>query len=417
MSHSPWKTIVGMDLTDPHARSARAVDVALLDVATSHVTFSQLPWSGTRLVLPAAWQRENTLLVLDGPQAWALPPRGTRECERRLGTPAHTPHMPPPLGRPFAGYIRGSVSLFADLVADGWILPGMGPRPNLVEGYPGAAWPVLAGCRLPSKGSPAGLAARRSLLVMAGLAGMPMALSHDQLDAALLVLLGHMFALPDGRLGAAQLVGEPVARDWAGVLREGEIVMPRQAVADWSLPGGAGNTGSAALRATVARPVAAAARPGGARPSVVGQLGIDWVYFATTTGASRDETLRLVVENDILLRKAHNVAGSLIANVGKVSPGQRLLVAYGGEPLVLLEVAEPALPVTATAAISRLDEFSADIRAAGYDDAEFVDTTVGGFTGFLVTRVDVDLSQIPFARKVGNNALFRADAVTWGRRE
>jgi hypothetical protein len=406
MESTPFHRVVGLDLTDPHARSPRPVDVAVLDVPTSTVTFQALAWNQRRLALPASWSDGGTLLVLDGPQAWAEPPRLTRECERKLGAPAHTPHLPPALGRPFAGYIQGSVALFDDLVHAGWVLPGLGSRVTLLEGYPGAAWPVLAGRKLPAKGCEAGLAARRALLAQAGLLGLPPKLTHDELDAALLTLLGLRFAAPGASPGErAVLVGKPVARDARGVLREGQIVMPA----------GAGATrapvaqGPSPARGSEAKSRAEGWSTGRTPPPV------EWVYFATTSGASKEETLRLVLEQELLVRTAHKANKTLIPNVGNVQPGDRLLLVYGGEPIALLTVESPSRVVARTQALARLDGFADEIRAAGYTD-DFIDSVEGAFTGFVVNVLDGDLALVPTASKKGNNALFRASDVTWTAR-
>jgi hypothetical protein len=227
---------LGLDLTDGYSRHPRPVDVAHPDADSREVRFTTLAWGpgpdpwplDSRALVRKLAGGQRAVFVLDGPQALASPPRGAREAERGLRTPGRTPsELPVPGSKPFAGYLRSSVEGFARLVErsaldladlDGTTANGA----TLLEAYPGAAWPVLAGRRLAKKKTRQGREERRDLLLACGL-GLPECLpNHDQLDAALCALLGWWLQAKTPR---AQLVGESVYRDGA-VLREGRILMP-----------------------------------------------------------------------------------------------------------------------------------------------------------------------------------------------
>ena len=92
---------------------------------------------------------------------------------------------------------------------------------NLIEVYPGAAWPVFSTHRLSKKTTVKGRVERRELLEAQGLRfhdeSVP---SHDELDAAIAAYTAWLF-----KNGNSQLVGESpfVEHD---ILREGFIVQP-----------------------------------------------------------------------------------------------------------------------------------------------------------------------------------------------
>ncbi|MFP2928808.1 DUF429 domain-containing protein [Pyxidicoccus sp. 3LG] len=226
---------LGWDLTDPYARRCRAVDVAEVD-ARGRVRFSELRWPAPSReggfesgVLGAAFPvGPEDVLVVDGPQALARPGATVREAERLLRAPGRTPDVLPPVsGRPFTGFVRGSVLLFAALRARSG-LPmldvdaGTLGEARLFEAFPGATWRALAVEKLGVKASREGRERRRAVLEAQGLhfpAGeLP---THDQLDAALCAWLGWLTRKAPERVAA---VGAPLTVDAAGWLREGRIL-------------------------------------------------------------------------------------------------------------------------------------------------------------------------------------------------
>lgn len=153
--------------------------------------------------LAAFCQQENVdLLLLDGPQGWRHPQSSIehmRLCERVLNTPAKTGE--PGTAKPgtMLRYVQFSIDLFQHLRVDHrWRLLRESWRRHrgrlAVEVYPSVGWSLLGLERLPGK-SKAGkeLAAwRQGLARVTGLA-LPDDLSHDQLQAAVVLPLGHAF--------------------------------------------------------------------------------------------------------------------------------------------------------------------------------------------------------------------------------
>lgn len=223
---------VGWDLTDPFARVPRPVDEAVLD-AKGHVRFSQRVWprADARHGLDPQALREafpvgpGDVVVVDGPQALANPGTRVRDAERRLRAPGRTPDVLPLPGAPFAGFVRGSVLLFAALRGLAPLLDLDAPEPSharLFEAFPGATWRTLAVEKLGGKATPEGRARRQALLEAEGLRfvdGGPC--THDQLDATVCAWLGWLTRTRPGDITA---VGLPLTRDPDGTLREGRIL-------------------------------------------------------------------------------------------------------------------------------------------------------------------------------------------------
>ncbi|RKH18944.1 DUF429 domain-containing protein [Corallococcus praedator] len=225
---------VGWDLTDPFARAPRPVDEAVLD-AEGHVRFSQRMWprADARHGLDPEALREafavgpGDVVVVDGPQALANPGSRVRDAERRLRAPGRTPDVLPQPGPPFAGFVRGSVLLFAALRGGAGVplLDLDTPEPSrarLFEAFPGATWRTLAVEKLGGKATPEGRARRQALLEAEGLRfvdGGPC--THDQLDATACAWLGW---LTRARPGDVTAVGLPLTQDPDGTLREGRIL-------------------------------------------------------------------------------------------------------------------------------------------------------------------------------------------------
>jgi hypothetical protein len=143
-----------------------------------------------------------------------------------------SPYGFPSSGRPFAGFVTGSVKLFHALYRSEVLrlygAPGVKrAEANLIEVYPGAAWRVFAGGNhLPKKVSRAGRQARLDLLRKLGLTfpsrDTGMLPTHDELDAVVSAHIAHLFVN-----GKTTDYGEPPFEDAEhGVLREGFIVQP-----------------------------------------------------------------------------------------------------------------------------------------------------------------------------------------------
>jgi len=214
---------IGLDLTDPYAKQARRVDVALVD-ERGHCEFAALPGHDVRRALARmpAGSRKGDILIIDGPLALASPGCRLRECERILATAGKTPDvLPVPGSRPYAGFVRGSVELAMELAGDGWAPAADEVAPaTMLEAYPGCSWRALAGRRLPRKTTAEGFRARSLLLLRNGLRFLEAPQTHDQLDAGLCAWLGWTLRHAPERI---RLVG-PRAFELAGHLREGSIL-------------------------------------------------------------------------------------------------------------------------------------------------------------------------------------------------
>jgi predicted nuclease with RNAse H fold len=175
-------------------------------------------------IVPEAVRKEGLVLAVDGPQGLSAKGRRMREAERLLRAAGKSgAEMPKPGTAPYAGFISGSVSLFASLRAAGWGLLGEASYDDtaLLEVYPGDLFSKWAGYKLPKKTLPAGRRERHDLLRGMGLEFPlgPDAITHDQLDAAAAAYAAYLWAT-----GKAKLYGEPPVWDEeAGVLREGFI--------------------------------------------------------------------------------------------------------------------------------------------------------------------------------------------------
>lgn len=295
--------------------------------------------------------RSEHFLVIDGPQALATPGNSRRQCEGLTRTPARTPDaLPDADGRPFAGYVRGSVLLWRELMTAGWqvaeevdqIQPG-----HMAEAFPGDAWRRLSLHRLPSKATAPGRTARLALLQQLGLRlpAEPLP-THDQLDAALCAALGY-WSRNGGR--AVQLVGEALRME-DDALREGYILSP---VPEVQVRGGAIRAAAPPLPARVeAQSPIRTASPGPpdlsvSRPRLttatqrkrpdVPRLrpGEVWVYFAHSSQANQARTFEIIEEEEVLWRPAVSrppagkPAGQAIANLRRVRPGDPMVVVHG----------------------------------------------------------------------------------------
>lgn len=187
-------------------------------------------------LLPDGVGQHTFVLAIDGPMGFAADPVATcREAERVVAVPGRTPFRAPPLGKPYAGFIAGSVRLFYSLAT----LPGpfrllgldgiADSDVNVLEVFPGACWRLVAGPGLPKKQTVAGRQARVALLRGLGVRVPKGALpAHDQLDAAMAAWVAYRFSRGETRsAGVAPFVDRR-----ARVLREGFIVLPAPVIVE-----------------------------------------------------------------------------------------------------------------------------------------------------------------------------------------
>lgn len=224
---------IGIDLSDPFAEHKRACTRAILG-ADLFCMFDEWGYdlTGSTIVPPEVANLPH-ILAIDGPQGLAgSPEHRMRLCEQQLGAAGKSSYDFRPIGYPYAGFIRGSVKLFYSLYKSGnFQLYGM-PKTklsavNLIEVYPGSAWPVLAGCHLKKKGLLEGRRARYNLLLEQGIIfeqrySVEKPPTHDQLDATLAAYIAYLF-----KNGKISDYGRNPSEDASvGILREGLIVQP-----------------------------------------------------------------------------------------------------------------------------------------------------------------------------------------------
>lgn len=221
---------IGIDLTDPFARNKRPCDRAILDNELKCL-FDRWDYEpGGDQIIPESIIHEKCILAIDGPQGLAGNEEDNmRLSEHELRTAGKSPYTFPVQGKPYAGFIKGSVQLFFQLDKSGrFHLFGFGNDrgyTNLIEVYPGAAWPVLAGHRLPNKKLVIGRQSRYELLKQLGLkfdlddTVLP---THDQLDAAVAAYTAYLFFIRK----ATEHGLPPFEDKAAGVIREGFILQP-----------------------------------------------------------------------------------------------------------------------------------------------------------------------------------------------
>jgi hypothetical protein len=231
---------VGLDLTDPYAGRTRPCDVAVLGPELD-CTFTKWNYKadGAGIVPDRALGR-SFVMAMDGPQGLAGTPGATvRESERIVNAPGRTSYDLPEPGKPYSGFIKGSVLLFYRLVTSGsrFRLLGLDDVPsgdaNLIEVYPGGAWKIIADKPLPPKRTLDGRSARTELLASMGITFASSDLpTDDQLDAALAAWTAYKFDL-----GMAKIEGfKPEVDSVVGAVREGFIVQPLPLRADLDEP-------------------------------------------------------------------------------------------------------------------------------------------------------------------------------------
>ena len=221
---------IGLDLTDPYAQRRRPCDVAILGPELD-CTFDKWDYKvdGSGIVPTRALGR-SFILAIDGPQGLAGSVDALlRESERLVNAPGRTPYELPKSGKPYSGFIQGSVELFYRLVTSGsrFRLLGMEDvlptNANLIEVFPGGTWKIIAASPLPAKRTLDGRQARRELLESLGVTfptgDLP---THDQLDATVAAWVA--YAMHQGRVSVEGV--PPDLDENAGAMREGFIVQP-----------------------------------------------------------------------------------------------------------------------------------------------------------------------------------------------
>jgi hypothetical protein len=196
------------------------------------------PAACARAVARYAAQEDVSVILLDGPQAWKYPHSPIahmRLCERVFNTPGRTGvpgHVKP---RTYLGFISFSVALFTHLRQEhGWVLLEKGWELRsgqrwVVEAFPSAAWQTLGLKKLPAKArtKTSELGQFRACLAQATGFQLPHDLTHDQLQAAVVLPAGEAIARCDPS-GLVMAGYDPLPGP-GGVVYEGWIVAPRLA--------------------------------------------------------------------------------------------------------------------------------------------------------------------------------------------
>lgn len=225
-------TFIGIDLSDPLAKRKRPCTRATIGTNLNCI-FDEWEYDLTgNQIVPDKIPPIQFVLAIDGPQGLAGNPECTmRLGERKLGTAGKSPYVFHPIGQPYAGFVQGSVKLFYSLSkSQRFQLYGLKNDKidtNLIEVYPGAAWPVIAGHRLQKKRLLAGRQSRYEVLLKIGIKFSPkytaeVPPTHDQLDAAIAAYIAYLF--PIRKIMAHGQ--NPFEDESLGILREGLIVQP-----------------------------------------------------------------------------------------------------------------------------------------------------------------------------------------------
>jgi hypothetical protein len=227
---------IGADLTDRYSAARRDIDLCGLRARGDDLIAEFWHWKWDpppgRLVVDeiGAEIRAARAVMIDGSQALARIGSNLRECERRSSAAGKTGDRRPSAG-PYAGFICGSLGLFAALDEVGIVVSPPGLTGGVSEIYPGYLWKILSGGRpLPKKGTAEGRRDRKRILESFGVRGLCALPTHDENDACLGALVA---AAADGRVPGLEAcsIGGPLFRDAEGALREGPMVILR-----WQTP-------------------------------------------------------------------------------------------------------------------------------------------------------------------------------------
>jgi hypothetical protein len=96
-----------------------------------------------------------------------------------------------------------------------------------------------------------------------------------------------------------------------------------------------------------------------------------WVYFAAPAQANEADTIAFAVRQNVLWRSARASSGNRIAYVGRLEPGDTIVLVYGHAPphiaRVAARIAKPARPVPGTNVIELISPpYSDPLIEAGY---------------------------------------------------
>ena len=238
---------VGADLTDRYSKACRHIDVCGLSSDgnnTLAASFWFWQWEagpGRPDVSKISSELKATRAAMfDGPQGLATRGRDLRVCERQSAAVGKTGDNLPSLTRPFAGFIRSSLDIFAALRQAGVEISPARFLGGVSEVYPGHIWMILAGRRaLPNKLPSRAGSGERAFSKPLGLQVCRRCRRHDQNDACVAAL---MAAAADGKVPGLNTIaiGDPLSIDPDGMLREGLMVIPeialRYAILDLRTP-------------------------------------------------------------------------------------------------------------------------------------------------------------------------------------
>jgi hypothetical protein len=223
---------LGIDLSDRYAKHRRPNDVCgltLIECNKLSPTFWLWEWPEPEQRLDVSEItdeiRAAKSTMIDGPQALASPGNTLRTCERACGAAGKTPDILPPLGKPFAGFVRSSVELFGAFAAAGLLVSPSEFLGGISEVYPGDVWHRVVGRTIPKKSTQEGRRTRKEILQALGVIGLPELPTHDQNDACISALVA---AVADGQIAGMSAcgIGSRLTHDSDGMLREGPIVVP-----------------------------------------------------------------------------------------------------------------------------------------------------------------------------------------------
>jgi len=227
---------IGADLTDRYSKACRSIDVCGLSPGENNklaAKFWLWQWDagpGSLDVSVVSTElKAAKAATFDGPQGLATRGQDLRACERQSAAVGKTGDSLPSLTRPFAGFIRSSLDIFAALRQAGVEISPARFLGGVSEVYPGHIWTILSGRRaLPNKSTEQGRIGRKNILEALGVSGLPPLPTHDQNDACVAALLA---AAADGKVPglSATAIGVPLSIDPDGTLREGFMVIPEVA--------------------------------------------------------------------------------------------------------------------------------------------------------------------------------------------